>query len=208
MSTLVIVRHGQSEGNERNEFTGWKNAPLTNKGRKESREAGERIAAIGISFDAAFCSGLVRSIDTCRAILRETQADRLELSQTEALNERDYGELTGMNKDEARDRWGSDLVQEWRRSYRTRPPGGESISDTSARVLPFLLCEVIPLLLRGRMILLVAHGNSLRVVRQAIDRLTTEQMLSIETPTAVPTIYRIGTDLTLIDKCVLTGDDR
>ncbi len=161
---------------------------------------------MGVSFDVAFCSGLVRSIDTCRAILHATQADRWEPCQTEALNERDYGELTGMNKDEARERWGSDLVQEWRRSYRTRPPGGESIRDTGARVLPFLICEVIPLLLRGQTVLLVAHGNSLRVVRQGIERLTTEQMMSIETPTAVPTIYRIGNGLTVIDKSVLTGD--
>ncbi|ARM91222.1 2,3-diphosphoglycerate dependent phosphoglycerate mutase 2 (plasmid) [Rhizobium sp. CIAT894] len=206
MSTLVIVRHGQSEGNARGEFTGTSDVPLTQEGWSESRRAGSLLANLGISFDIAFSSALLRTVDTCRAILNETNGDLLEPIRRTELNERDYGQLTGINKNVARERWGQDVVQVWRRSYSTPPPGGESIRDISARVLPFLISEVFPALLRGKSVLVVAHGNTIRSLKQGIERLTIQDTLAIESPTAAPTVYRIASDLSIIEKTnVLVG---
>lgn len=207
MSVLVVARHGQSSGNEQNEFTGWKDAPLTRLGREESRKAGAMLNERGLRFDHAFSSNLSRAVDTCRLILAET-ADTLSIPvRTDALNERDYGDLTGLNKDDARERWGHDLVRVWRRSYLVPPPRGESLRDTSARVLPFIICDVLPPVLRGESVLLVSHGNTIRTICRVVERLSIEQMLALEIPTAVPIVYSVARDLSLIDKAVLSRQD-
>ncbi|PDT01641.1 2,3-bisphosphoglycerate-dependent phosphoglycerate mutase [Rhizobium chutanense] len=208
MSTLVVVRHGQSSGNERNEFTGWRDEPLTRLGLEESRLAGMMLGDRGLRFDKAFSSNLSRAVETCRIILSETNDTPVTPMRSDALNERDYGELTGLNKDDAREKWGPDLVRLWRRSYLVPPPGGESIRDTSARVLPFIICEVLPALLRGKSVLLVSHGNTMRTICHVIEKLSIEQMLALEIPTAMPTIYRLTHDLSVIEKAILSREER
>ena len=200
---LVLVRHGQSEWNLKNLFTGWKDPGLTELGVEEARTAGRRLRERGIRFDIAFTSVLSRAQETCRLILEEIDQPNLETLRDQALNERDYGDLSGLNKDDARARWGAEQVHLWRRSYDVQPPGGESLRDTVARVLPYYVQEVLPRVTRGERVLVAAHGNSLRALVMVPDRLTPETIPSMELATGRPLVYRLKADTTVADKQVL-----
>ncbi len=189
--TLVLVRHGQSEWNLKNLFTGWKDPDLTEKGITEARTAGQRLKAKGLKFDICFTSALTRAQHTLKLILEELGQKGLPETRDQALNERDYGELTGLNKDDARKKWGEEQVHVWRRSYDVPPPGGESLKDTLARSLPYYVHMIQPHVLEGKSVLVSAHGNSLRSLIMAIEGLTPEQILKRELDTGVPVLYRL-----------------
>lgn len=189
--TLVLVRHGQSDWNLKNLFTGWKDPDLSPKGVDEARAAGQRLKAKGLKFDLCFTSALTRAQHTLKLILAELGQTGLPETRDQALNERDYGELTGLNKDDARKKWGEDQVQIWRRSYDVPPPGGESLKDTLARSLPYYMHMIQPHVLEGKSVLVAAHGNSLRSLIMAIEGLTPEQILKRELETGVPVFYRL-----------------
>ncbi|GGG30929.1 2,3-bisphosphoglycerate-dependent phosphoglycerate mutase [Chelatococcus composti] len=202
---LVLVRHGQSDWNLKNLFTGWKDPDLTEQGVAEARAAGQRLKALGLSFDVAFTSALTRAQHTCRLILEELGQQNLTTIRDQALNERDYGELSGLNKDDARKRWGEEQVHIWRRSYDVPPPGGESLKDTAARVLPYYIGEILPRVMRGEKVLVAAHGNSLRALVMVLDRLTPETIPTLELATGEPLVYRLRADTTVESKDVLKG---
>ncbi len=194
--TLVLVRHGQSEWNLKNLFTGWKDPDLTEKGVGEARAAGQRLKAKGLKFDLCFTSALTRAQHTLNLILEELGQTGLPETRDQALNERDYGELTGLNKDDARARWGDEQVLIWRRSYDVPPPGGESLKDTLARSLPYYMHKIQPHVLDGKTVLVAAHGNSLRSLIMAIEGLTPEQILKRELETGVPVYYQLNANST------------
>jgi 2,3-bisphosphoglycerate-dependent phosphoglycerate mutase len=202
---LVLVRHGQSEWNLKNLFTGWKDPGLTEKGVDEAKAAGQRLKALGLSFDVAYTSALSRAQKTCALILDQLGQSDLQTIRDQALNERDYGDLSGLNKDDARAKWGEDQVHVWRRSYDVSPPGGESLKDTVARVLPYYCQEILPRVLRGERVIVAAHGNSLRALVMVLDRLTPETIPSMELDTGVPLVYRLNADSTVASKQVLTA---
>jgi 2,3-bisphosphoglycerate-dependent phosphoglycerate mutase len=194
---LVLVRHGQSEWNLKNLFTGWRDVDLTEKGVAEARSAGRKLKAHGVAFDVGFTSDLKRAQDTLRLMLEETGQTNLPVTRNVALNERDYGDLSGLNKDDARKKWGEEQVHIWRRSYDVAPPGGESLKDTLARTLPYYVTEILPRVLRGERVLVVAHGNSLRALIMVLDRLTPDGIVKRELATGVPLIYRLNADSTV-----------
>jgi 2,3-bisphosphoglycerate-dependent phosphoglycerate mutase len=200
---LVLVRHGQSDWNLKNLFTGWKDPGLTDLGIEEARIAGRRLKAQGIRFDVAFTSALSRAQQTCKLILEEIGQPNLRVIADEALNERDYGDLAGLNKDDARDRWGEEQVHLWRRSYDVSPPGGESLKDTVARVLPYYVESILPRVMRSERVLVAAHGNSLRALVMVLDRLTPQTIPSLELATGIPLVYRLSADTTVAAKQVL-----
>ena len=202
---LVLVRHGQSDWNLKNLFTGWKDPDLTPQGIAEASAAGQRLKAMGLSFDIAFTSALTRAQHTCRLILGELGQTDLPTIREQALNERDYGDLSGLNKDDARAKWGEDQVHLWRRSYDVPPPGGESLKDTVARVLPYYCQEILPRVLRGERVIVAAHGNSLRALVMILDRLTPETIPTMELETGIPLVYRLKADSTVDSKKVLTA---
>jgi len=202
---LVLVRHGQSDWNLKNLFTGWKDPDLTPKGIDEAKAAGQRLKAMGLQFDTAFTSDLTRAQNTLKLVLAELGQSGLETTRDQALNERDYGDLSGLNKDEARKKWGEDQVHIWRRSYDISPPGGESLKDTVARVLPYYCQNILPRVLRGERVIVAAHGNSLRALVMVLDRLTPETIPSMELDTGVPLVYRLKADSTVESKKVLTA---
>ena len=191
---LVLVRHGQSEWNLKNLFTGWQDPDLTERGIEEARAAGRRLKSKGFRFDIAYTSLLTRAQHTLDLILDELGQTGLSTIRDQALNERDYGELTGLNKDDARKKWGEEQVLVWRRSYDVPPPGGESLKDTLARTLPYYMKTIQPDVLSGKRVLVAAHGNSLRALIMAIEGLTPEQILKRELHTGVPVIYHLGAD--------------
>jgi 2,3-bisphosphoglycerate-dependent phosphoglycerate mutase len=203
--TLVLVRHGQSEWNLKNLFTGWRDVGLTDKGREEARAAGEKLKARGLKFDIAFTSALSRAQKTCDIILDVLGQGGLRTIRDQALNERDYGDLSGLNKDDARAKWGEEQVHVWRRSYDVQPPGGESLRDTGARVWPYYLHEMQPHVLSGRAMLVAAHGNSLRALIMALDGLSPEEIVTLELGTGVPIVYELNADSTVASKEVLEG---
>jgi len=203
--TLVLVRHGQSDWNLKNLFTGWRDPDLTELGIEEANAGGKALAEYGIKFDIAFTSVLVRAQHTCKIILDNIGQPDLETIFEQALNERDYGDLSGLNKDDARAKWGEEQVHIWRRSYDVPPPGGESLKDTGARVWPYYMTEILPRVLRGENVLVAAHGNSLRSLLMVLDRLDREQILSVNLATGVPMVYKLKADSTVISKEVL-GD--
>lgn len=203
--TLVLVRHGQSDWNLKNLFTGWKDPDLTELGIQEATAGGQALADYGIKFDIAFTSALVRAQHTLKLVLDKVGQPNLETIRDQALNERDYGDLSGLNKDDARAKWGEEQVHVWRRSYDVPPPGGESLRDTGARVWPYYLTEILPRVLRGEKVLVAAHGNSLRSLVMVLDRLTREQVLSLNLATGVPMVYKLKADSTVASKEVL-GD--
>lgn len=203
--TLVLVRHGQSDWNLKNLFTGWKDPDLTELGIQEATTGGQALADYGIKFDIAFTSVLVRAQHTLKLVLDKVGQPDLETISDQALNERDYGDLSGLNKDDARAKWGEEQVHVWRRSYDVPPPGGESLRDTGARVWPYYLTEILPRVLRGEKVLVAAHGNSLRSLVMVLDRLTREQVLSLNLATGVPIVYKLKADSTVASKEVL-GD--
>ena len=189
--TLVLVRHGQSEWNLKNLFTGWKDPDLSPKGVEEAKAAGQRLKAKGLKFDLCFTSALTRAQHTLDLILGELGQTGLPITRDQALNERDYGELTGLNKDDARAKFGEEQVLIWRRSYDVPPPKGESLKDTLARSLPYYMHHIQPQVLSGKNVLVAAHGNSLRSLIMAIDGLTPEQILKRELETGVPVVYKL-----------------
>ncbi len=168
---LVLVRHGQSEWNLKNLFTGWKDVDLSPLGIEEAHSAGKKLKAKGFTFDVAYTSVLIRAQNTLKLMLDELGQTGLEEYRDQALNERDYGDLSGLNKDDARKKWGEEQVHIWRRSYATNPPGGESLRDTGARVWPYYLTRILPDVMRGRRVLVSAHGNSLRSLVMVLDKL-------------------------------------
>ncbi len=191
---LVLVRHGQSEWNLKNLFTGWRDVGLTEKGIAEAKAAGEKLREQGLDFDIAYTSALKRAQDTLTLILEDLNQPGLETVKDQALNERDYGDLTGLNKDDARQKWGEEQVLIWRRSYDVAPPGGESLKDTLARALPYYMRRIQPDVLSGKCVLVAAHGNSLRALIMAIEGLTPDEILKRELDTGVPIIYELGAD--------------
>ena len=193
---LVLVRHGQSEWNLKNLFTGWKDVDLTEQGVNEARAAGRKLKAQGLKFDCAYTSVLKRATRTLDLILEE-MGQKAPIVRDQALNERDYGDLVGLNKDDARKKWGDEQVHIWRRSYDVPPPGGESLKDTVARALPYYVQEIQPRVLRGERTLISAHGNSLRALIMVLERLTPEQILKRELSTGVPIIYHLNADSTV-----------
>ena len=202
---LVLVRHGQSEWNLKNLFTGWKDPDLTEQGVSEAKEAGRKLKGQGLSFDVAYTSDLTRAQHTLKLILEEIGQTGLPTTKDLALNERDYGDLSGLNKDDARKKWGEDQVLVWRRSYDVPPPGGESLKDTLARALPYYVQEILPRVLRGERTLVAAHGNSLRALIMVLEKLTPEQILKRELATGVPVIYRLNADSTVATKVDLAA---
>ena len=191
---LVLVRHGQSEWNLKNLFTGWRDPDLTAKGVTEARTAGKMLKTKGFTFDIAYTSTLIRAQHTLTLMLEELGQVGLETIRDQALNERDYGELTGLNKDDARKKWGEEQVLLWRRSYDVAPPGGESLKDTLARALPYYVKKILPDVLSNKRVLVSAHGNSLRALIMAIEGLSPEEILKRELHTGVPVVYRLGAD--------------
>lgn len=203
--TLVLVRHGQSDWNLKNLFTGWRDPDLTDLGIEEAKTGGKALAETGIKFDIAFTSVLTRAQKTLKLILDEIGQPGLETIRDQALNERDYGDLSGLNKDDARQKWGEEQVHIWRRSYDIPPPGGESLRDTGARVWPYYLTEILPRVLRGEKVLVAAHGNSLRSLVMVLDKLSKEEILKLNLATGVPMVYVLNADSTVKLKDVL-GD--
>ncbi|MDX1121378.1 2,3-bisphosphoglycerate-dependent phosphoglycerate mutase [Sinorhizobium medicae] len=203
--TLVLVRHGQSDWNLKNLFTGWRDPDLTELGIEEAMAGGKALADYGIKFDIAFTSDLIRAQRTCQLVLDAVDQSSLETIRDQALNERDYGDLSGLNKDDARAKWGEEQVHIWRRSYDVPPPGGESLRDTGARVWPYYLTDILPRVLSGEKVLVAAHGNSLRSLVMVLDGLTKEQILKLNLATGVPMVYKLNADSTVASKEVL-GD--
>jgi 2,3-bisphosphoglycerate-dependent phosphoglycerate mutase len=202
---LVLARHGQSEWNLKNLFTGWRDVDLTEQGIAEARTAGRKLKAQGIRFDIAFTSALKRAQRTLDLLLEEMAQTNIPVVKNQALNERDYGDLAGLNKDDARKKWGAEQVHVWRRSYDVAPPGGESLKDTAARVLPYYVQEILPHVLRGERVLVSAHGNSLRALVMVLDRLSPDEIVQRELHTGIPMIYRLNGDATVASKLDLAA---
>ncbi len=201
--TLVLVRHGQSEWNAKNLFTGWKNPDLTPLGVDEARRAGRELKKLDILFSVGFTSALIRAQHTLDLIFEELGQTNVPTIKDRALNERHYGDLSGLNKDEARDKWGEEQVRLWRRSYDVPPPGGESLKDTVARVVPFYVQRILPPVMRGERVLVTAHGNSLRALCMVLEQMTPESVTTLELATGVPIIYQLNADSTVASKTVL-----
>lgn len=203
--TLVLVRHGQSDWNLKNLFTGWRDPDLTEQGVAEAKAAAARLKSAGIRFDVAYTSVLSRAQRTLSIIEAELGAGEIPTTRDQALNERDYGDLSGLNKDDARAKWGEEQVHIWRRSYDVPPPGGESLRDTGARVWPYYIHHVQPHVLRGETVIVAAHGNSLRALIMALEGLSGEEILKVELATGVPIVYRLNSDSTVASKDVLAA---
>jgi len=201
--TLILVRHGQSDWNLKNLFTGWKNPDLTEQGVGEARATGTKLKAAGYVPDVYFTSALRRAQHTLDLILEELGITEVTITRSVKLNERDYGDLTGLNKDDARAKWGEEQVLIWRRSFDVPPPGGESLKDTAARTLPYYDAEIVPLLKAGKTVLVAAHGNSLRSIVMSVEGLTPDEILKREIGTGEPVIYRIGADRKLAEKVAI-----
>jgi 2,3-bisphosphoglycerate-dependent phosphoglycerate mutase len=202
---LVLVRHGESEWNLKNLFTGWKDVDLTANGIAEARAAGRKLKAQGVHFDVAFTSALIRAQRSLDLILEEMGQRNIPTFKDQALNERDYGDLSGLNKDDARAKWGAEQVHLWRRSYDVAPPGGESLKDTAARVLPYYIQEILPRVMRGERVLVSAHGNSLRALVMVLDCLSPAEIVKREIGTGVPLIYRLNADSTVASRLDLAA---
>lgn len=197
---LVLVRHGQSEWNAKNLFTGWKDVDLTQQGIAEARSAGEMLKTAEYRFDIAFTSDLIRAQKTLTLILEELGQSDLETIRNIALNERNYGDLVGLNKDDARKKWGDEQVHIWRRSYDTPPPGGESLKDTAERTLPYFEAAIMPEVLAGKNVIISAHGNSLRAIIMKLDSLSKDEVTQLNLDTGVPIIYRFNEDGSVVEK--------
>jgi 2,3-bisphosphoglycerate-dependent phosphoglycerate mutase len=203
-SSLVLVRHGESEWNKLNLFTGWRDVDLTEKGVEEARKAGALLRQEGLRFDIGFTSALRRAQRTLHIILGETGQTDLPIIRDQALNERDYGDLVGLNKDDARKRWGDEQVHIWRRSYDIAPPGGESLKDTAARVLPYYQERILPEVKAGKSVIVAAHGNSLRALVMVLDKLSQDEVLQLNLATGVPLVYQMNSDGSVAGKRELT----
>ena len=201
--TLILVRHGQSEWNLKNLFTGWRNPNLTEQGEGEARATGKVLKAGHFKPDLFYTSALRRAQHTLDLILEEMGILNVTITRNTALNERDYGDLSGLNKDDARAKWGEEQVHIWRRSFDVPPPGGESLKDTADRTLPYFNAEILPQLKAGKTVLIAAHGNSLRALVMAIEGLTPDEILAREIGTGEPTVYKIGPDGKLVERLKL-----
>jgi len=204
--TLVLVRHGQSDWNLKNLFTGWRDPDLTEQGVNEAKAAAARLKSAGIRFDVAYTSVLSRAQRTLSIIEAELGAGEIPTTRDQALNERDYGDLSGLNKDDARERWGDAQVHQWRRSYDVPPPGGESLKDTAARVLPYYIQFILPRVMAGERVLVAGHANSLRALVLVLDGMTTKTIASLEIATGIPLVYQLKADTTVESKTVLEHD--
>ena len=203
MAHLVLLRHGQSQWNLENRFTGWVDVPLTDLGETEARRAGEKIKAAGLRFDRAFTSVLKRAIRTLDLVLEVLGQTGLPNERDQALNERHYGDLQGLDKAETAKKFGDDQVRLWRRSYDIAPPGGESLENTAARTLPYLQSNILPAVHDGQHVLVAAHGNSLRSIIMHLDGLTREEVLSLELGTGVPVVYDLDATGSVVSKAIL-----
>ncbi len=201
MGVLVLIRHGQSQWNLENRFTGWEDVPLTDLGRDEARRSGRLLK--DTTFERAFTSDLQRAARTLDIVLEENGAPNVPITADKALNERHYGDLQGLNKAETAKKYGDEQVHIWRRSYDVPPPGGESLADTAARTLPYFEAEIAPLVKAGKTILVVAHGNSLRSIVMDIEELSREQVMQLNIPTGVPIVYEIDEQMKILSKKVL-----
>ena len=201
--TLILVRHGQSEWNLKNLFTGWRNPALTEQGIEEARATGKKLKEAGIVPDLYFTSALQRAQHTLDLILEELGITDVTITRHKALKERDYGDLAGLNTDDARAKWGEEQVLIWRRSYDVPPPGGESLKDTAARTLPYFNEAILPALKAGKTVLIAAHGNSLRSIIMEIEGLTPDEILKREVATGEPVAYKIGADGKLAGKLTI-----
>ena len=188
-SKLVLVRHGQSEWNAKNLFTGWKDPKLTDLGIQEAIRAGELLETRNLNFDLMFTSDLFRAQETGRLILEQINQKDIEIIQDQSLNERNYGDLAGLNKDEAREKWGEEQVHIWRRSFDVPPPGGESLKNTAERVLPYFEIKIMPKVKEGLNILIAAHGNSLRALVMELEKISSEEIVKLEIATGDPLTY-------------------
>ena len=188
-SKLVLVRHGQSEWNAKNLFTGWKDPKLTDLGIQEAIKAGELLETRNLKFDLMFTSDLFRAQETGRLILEQINQKDIEIIQDQSLNERNYGDLAGLNKDEAREKWGEEQVHIWRRSFDVPPPGGESLKNTGERVIPYFEREIMPKVKKSLNILVAAHGNSLRALVMHLENISSEEIVKLEIATGDPLIY-------------------
>lgn len=189
MARLVLLRHGESQWNLENRFTGWVDVPLTPRGIQEAKNAGEKLR--GFTFDRAFTSVLERANETLRLALDVIGQPKIPIERDKALNERMYGELQGLDKAETAKKYGEAQVKIWRRSYDVPPPGGESLKDTAERVLPYYEQTIKPYLLKGETILIAAHGNSLRALIMELEQLSREQVLELNIPTGAPLLYEL-----------------
>ncbi len=205
MPFLVLVRHGESQWNLENRFTGWVDVPLSEKGITEAKAAGERLKRLGLVFDRAYTSELQRAQATLDHILRALGQEGIPVTKDQALNERHYGDLQGLNKAETAQKFGDEQVKIWRRSYDVAPPGGESLKDTAARTLPYFRSKVLADVKAGQNVIVAAHGNSLRSIVMELDRLTKEQVLELNLATGVPVVYELdGTGRILAKKELLS----
>jgi len=196
---LILVRHGQSEWNAKNLFTGWKDPGLTEQGVSEAKNAGKLILEQSIEFDLMYTSMLSRAQKTGDIILTVLNHKEIPIIKNEALNERHYGSLSGLNKDDARKKWGEEQVHIWRRSFDIPPPDGESLKDTADRVLPYFETEIMPKVISGSSILIAAHGNSLRALIMKLDSISPEDIVKLEIPTGAPIQYEFAPD-GIVDK--------
>jgi len=201
MAYLVLVRHGQSLWNLQNRFTGWRDVSLSSNGKKEAKSAGQKLKSF--KFDIAYTSVLKRAIETLSIMLKLMRHRKIPVRKSWRLNERDYGNLVGMNKDEARKKFGKEQVHIWRRGYDARPPGGESLKDTAARAIPYFNKYIMKNLKKGKNVLVSAHGNSLRSIVMKLDKLTKEQVINLEIPTGVPLVYEINEKGKIVSKKIL-----
>ena len=208
MSQLILVRHGQSEWNQQNLFTGWRDPDLTERGVTEARNAGRALKAEGITFTIAFTSELMRAQKTCALLLEEQGQSDLQTIRNVALNERDYGDLSGLNKDDAREKWGEEQVHIWRRSFDTPPPGGESLNDTAERVLPYFNNKIMPRIRAGENVLVAAHGNSLRALVMVLDGLGETEITQVNIATGEPYIYDMGAQGEVVGKRILPANNQ
>ena len=189
MARLVLLRHGESQWNLENRFTGWVDVPLSPRGVQEAKNAGDKLR--GFTFDRAFTSVLARANETLRLALEAIGQTNIPVEKDKALNERMYGELQGLNKAETAKKYGEDQVKIWRRSFDVRPPGGESLKDTADRVLPYYDMKIKPCVLKGETVLIAAHGNSLRALVMELEQLSKEQVLELNIPTGAPLLYEL-----------------
>lgn len=201
MAKLVLVRHGQSQWNLENRFTGWVDVPITERGAEEARRAGELIK--DIKFDLAFTSVLKRAHQTLDILLEVIDRKDLPIEKDQAINERHYGDLQGLNKDETRKKFGKEQVRIWRRSYDVQPPGGESLKDTAARALPYFESKILPPVKDGKNVLVSAHGNSLRAIVMQLDKLSKKEVLELDIATGTPLVYDIDSEGKVLDKKIL-----
>ena len=201
MVLLILLRHGESQWNLENRFTGWEDVGLSEKGKREAEEAGKKLS--GFPIDKGYTSVLKRAIDTLDIALKAAGKTGIPITRDQALNERHYGDLQGLNKAETAKKYGDQQVLIWRRSYDIAPPGGESLKDTAARALPFFKGVIVQDLEAGKNVIVAAHGNSLRAIVMDLDQLTKEQVLELNIPTGIPIVYEFDSNMKILSKKTL-----